>query len=154
MPVRVGMAERARWKVEDSARQNRQRIFHLVPLPGECGGIGLGGGQFGLRWAMSNSLPIPPSKRPRVNCTCSCAIPPCWSPWRFRIQRAQGKIISRHVRLQGEQDIVVRGERGLGIGAGAFEAAPHPAPQVNLIAQIQGRGDVVAVMFEAGLLVG
>jgi hypothetical protein len=64
----------------------------------------------------------------------------------FGVERAQGKIILRDIGLEGEQDIVIIRERCLGIGPGAFKSAPHAAPEVDLITQIQRRLMVLAVM--------
>ena len=65
----------------------------------------------------------------------------------FRIQRANGKIIFRHVRLKRQQHAIKSGERRLRIGAGAFKTAAHPAPQIHFVTQVQRhaeriRGDV------------
>ena len=54
------------------------------------------------------------------------------------------KISLRHVRLEGEQDVLIGGGAGLGLFARGPEGAPDAPPEVNLVAQIQRKDEIVA----------
>ena len=61
----------------------------------------------------------------------------------FGVEGAQQIIIDGDVGGQGEEDVLGVGDGGLGLGGGGLKGAADAAPEVNLVAQVQG--DVVGV---------
>ena len=111
------------------ADENGQGVFKFGAAPGERGGVRFRGGEF--RFGASNvefvaDAPFEAAAHElhllfaQVDGRCDRSD--------FGVERAQGKIILRYIRVQEEQDIVERGDRRLCLGAGALEAATDAAP--------------------------
>ena len=54
------------------------------------------------------------------------------------------KIRLCHIGVEGEKDVLVGGGAGLGLFARGPEGAPDAPPEVNLVAQIQRKDEIVA----------
>ena len=126
------------------ADEKSNGIFHFVALMGQRGGFGLGGGQFGqgLRDIQFTADAAFKTAAYEAHLFIS-QIHGAGHGGDFGVQRTQGEIILCDVRLKGEQDVVIICERRLGVVPSTLKAAPHAAPEVNFIAQIQRSGDRV-----------
>src|SRR5258708_36383501 len=62
----------------------------------------------------------------------------------FSVQRADCKIVLRHVGLERKQDVIERSERCLGVRAGALKTATHATPEIDLVAQIERRAERIS----------
>ena len=126
------------------ADQNGEGVFQFGAALGQRGGFGFGGGQFGFGAGdiefVADAAFEAAAHQPHL---LLAQVHRAGDGGDFRVERAEREIVLRDVGLQREQDVVERGERGLGVGAGAFETAPDAAPQINFVAQIERRAERV-----------
>ena len=156
VPIGVCAGERGELKGgRVRANQDGQGVLELGAAFGQRGGFGFRGCQFGFRsrdvqLVADAALETAADELDLLVAQAHGA----GHSGDLSIERAEQEIVLRDVSLEGEQDVVVGGEGGRGLGAGALEAAADPSPQINLVAQVErGAEGVGRQRPEAGDLV-